>query len=100
MSMMDSDLNNEGIMENVIDLGNFKDFRKAKARSRQYEQYLKSLEQSQLELEVNSLLDDVTEGKTDKNYFSRGQMILREIRSRAHNSVKRKIDQITDLRLL
>ena len=86
--------------ENVIEMGNFKDFREAKARTKHYEQYLKSLENSQLEIEVNSLLDDVTEDKQDKNYFSRGQMILREIRSRAHASVKRKIDQITDLRLL
>jgi hypothetical protein len=46
------------------------------------------------------LLDEFAEDKQDKNYFSRGQLILREIKSRAHTSVRRKIDKLTDLRLL
>ncbi len=86
--------------ENVIELGNFKDYKDARAQEKRYESYLKSLANSQLELEVNTLLDEFAEDKQDKNYFSRGQLILREIRSRAHASVRRKIDMLTDLRLL
>lgn len=86
--------------ENVIEMGNFKDFREAKAQSKHYEMYLKTLENAQLETEVHCLLDEFSEDRQDKNYFSRGQMILREIRSRAHVSVRKKIDLITDLRLL
>ena len=86
--------------ENVIELGNFKDFKETRVLEKKYEVYLKSLANSQLEIEVNALLDEFAEDKQDKNYFSRGQLILREIKSRAHTSVRRKIDKLTDLRLL
>jgi hypothetical protein len=86
--------------ENVIELGNFKDFKETRQLEKNYESYLKSLENSQLEIEVSTLLNGFSDDRQDKNYFSRGQMILKEIRSRAHASVKRKIDQLTDLRLL
>ncbi len=86
--------------ENVIELGNFKDFKETRQLEKNYESYLKSLENSQLEIEVSTLLSGFSDDRQDKNYFSRGQMILKEIRSRAHASVKRKIDQLTDLRLL
>lgn len=86
--------------ENVIELGNFREFKENRLQDKGYEKYLKSLENSQLETEVHALLDTFTEEKSQRDYMNRGQMILKEIRSRAQSPVKRKIDLITDLRLL
>lgn len=86
---------------NVINLGDFKELKEIKQTEKSYETYLKSLANSQLEVEVNYLLDEFSGDQYGKDFFSKGQMILQEIKSRAHQSVKRKIELLTEpLRLL
>ncbi len=86
---------------NVINLGDFKELKENRQTEKSYETYLSTLANSQLEVEVNYLMDEFSGDQYGKDFFSKGQMILKEIKSRAHHSVKKKIELLGDpLRLL
>ena len=80
---------------NVVDLGEFKELKEIKRCEESYGRYLKSLANSQLEIEVNSLLEEFSGDTYGKEFFSKGQLILKEITSRAAQPVKTKIESLT-----
>ncbi len=79
---------------NVVDLGAFKEIKELRKSVASFEKYLKSLSNIQLEVEVNYLLDNQETEKVGKDFFSRSQLILKEISSRVHPSVKPKIEEL------
>ena len=84
---------------NVINLGEFKELKETKRCEETYGRYLKSLGNSQLEIEVNSLLEEFSGDSYGKDFFSKGQLILKEITSRATGPVKSKIETMTSYNL-
>lgn len=76
---------------NVVDLGAFKELKELRRSVESFEKYLKTLNNSQLETEVNYLLDEFSHDKHGKDFFSKSQLILKEIKTRAHRFVKPKI---------
>lgn len=87
---------------NVVDLGQFKEQRETRRTEENYGRYLQTLGNSQLEGEVNYLLDEFSQDVYGKDFFTKGKLILKEISSRSHKSVKAKIDKFSEetLRLL
>lgn len=79
---------------NVVDLGAFKELKELRKSLASFEKYLKGLTNMQLEVEVNHLIDDSKEEKICGDFFSRSQMILKEISSRVHPSVRPKIEEL------
>jgi hypothetical protein len=86
----------------VVSIGEFKEQKELKKAEEAYKGYLKTLANSQLEIEVNELLDEFSGDMYGKDFFSKGQLILKEISSRATGPVKSKIESLTTdtLRLL
>jgi hypothetical protein len=87
---------------NVINLGEFKELKELKRSEEMYGRYLKGLPNSQLETEVNSLLEEFSGDTYGKDFFAKGQLILKEITERADQPVKKSIETMTfdTLRLL
>lgn len=88
--------------DKVVDLGEFKELKELKKSEESYARYLASLGNSQLEVEVNHLLEEFSNDEYGKDYFSKGKLILKEISSRATGGMKRKIELLNNetLRLL
>lgn len=80
---------------NVVDLGNFKEFKETRRAEMNYGSYLGTLSNTQLEYEVNNLVDEFAENKYDKDFFSRGKLILKELTTRANDATKIKIEMLT-----
>ena len=80
---------------NVISLGDFKELKETKRCEEAYGRYLKSLGNSQLEIEVNSLLEEFSGDSYGQDFFSKGQLILKEISARAAGPVKSKIEKMS-----
>lgn len=76
---------------NVVDLGAFKELKELRRSVDSFEKYLKTLSNTQLETEVNYLLDEFSHDRHGKDFFSKSQLILKEIKARAHKFVKPKI---------
>lgn len=77
---------------NVVSLNEFKELQEIKRTEESYGRYLKTLANSQLETEVNVLLDEFSADQYGKDFFAKGQLILKEIAKRAEPSVRKKID--------
>lgn len=87
---------------NIVSMGEFKELKEMKKIEESYKRYLKTLGNSQLEIEVNVLLEEFSGDVYGKDFFSKGQLILKEITSRAQQPIKSKIENLTKetLRLL
>ncbi len=87
---------------NVVSMGEFKELQEIKRTEESYGRYLKTLGNSQLEIEVNVLLEEFSGDVYGKDFFSKGQLILKEITARAQQPIKAKIENLTKdtLRLL
>ncbi len=87
---------------NMVDMVEFKELKEIKRTEESYGRYLKTLGNSQLEIEVNVLLEEFSGDVYGKDFFSKGQLILKEISARAHQPIKAKIENFTKetLRLL
>ena len=87
---------------NIVDFSDFKEFRENKKAASAYGKYLKTLANSQLEGEVNNLLEDFSLDNYGKDFFNKGQLILQEISARADHPIRAKIDAMNQetLRLL
>jgi hypothetical protein len=81
---------------NVVKFDEFRQLKEIRRNEEAYNRYLKSLGNSQLEGEINSLLEEFSQDSFDLNFFSRGRLILKEISFRAHGQVKVRIDKLTD----
>ena len=77
---------------NVVSLNEFKELQEIKKSEESYGRYLKTLENSQLETEVNVLLEEFSGDKYGKDFFNKGQLILKEISKRAEPQVRTKIE--------
>lgn len=77
---------------NVVDIGEFKEQKEIKKSEDAYRGYLKTLGNSQLEIEVNSLLEEFSGQVYGREFFTKGQLILKEISSRTHEKVRKKIE--------
>ncbi len=80
---------------NIVSLGEFKQLKELKRSEEIYKHYLKTLGNSQLEIEVNALLEEFAGDVYGKDSFSKGQLILKEISSRAAPPVRVKIESLT-----
>lgn len=80
---------------NVVSLGDFKEMKELKRAEESYKLYLKTLGNSQLEIEVNHLLEEFSGDAYGKDFFAKGQLILKEISSRVQPPVKMKIEKMT-----
>jgi hypothetical protein len=79
----------------VVNFGEFKELKEIQKCEESYGRYLKTLGNSQLEIEVNSLLKDFSDDAYGKDFFSKGRMILTEINSRAQGPVKTKFETLS-----
>lgn len=88
--------------QNVVDLSKFKNLKIQGSQTRVYEQYVQSLSNSQLEIEVNNLLNIFSEDNYGEDYFTKGKLILKEISNRTHHQVRPKLEEMNAevLRLL
>lgn len=88
--------------QNVVDLTEFKTSKAQGAQSKVYEQYVQSLSNSQLEIEVNNLLNIFSEDNYGDDYFAKSKLILNEISNRTHHQVRPKLEKMNAeiLRLL
>lgn len=80
---------------NVVNLGEFKELKELKHTEEAYSRYLKTLGNSQLEVEVNALLEEFSGDAYGKDFFIKGRLILNEISSRAAHPVKTQIESLT-----
>lgn len=80
---------------NVISLGDYKELKELKKCEELYGRYLKTLGNSQLEVEVNALLEEFSGDSYGRDFFSKGRLILNEISARASQPVKTKIDSLS-----
>ncbi len=79
---------------NVVDLEKWKEMKEIRKSEERYAKYLGTLANSQLESEVNYLLDEYSGDASGNDFFSRGKLILKEISSRTHGSVRAQIDRL------
>jgi|GEM_PF-1805726 len=79
----------------VVSLNEFKAKKDLRKKLDTYSNYLRSLSHSQLETEVNTLLDEFNLDEIPKNFYFKCQIILQEISSRATGSTKIRIDKLS-----
>lgn len=80
---------------NVISFEEFRQSHEIKKCAVAYSGYLKTLANFQLEIEVNALLEEFSGDTYGNDFFAKGEMILKEITSRASAPVKIKIENLT-----
>lgn len=80
---------------NVINFGDFKELKEVQRCEETYGRYLKTLANSQLEVEVNALLEEFSGDVYGKDFFSKGRLILNEISSRAAVPVRTQIEKMS-----
>lgn len=88
--------------QNVVDFSIFKNSKHHGQKAKVYEEYVQSLSNSQLEIEVNNLLNIFSEDNYGDDYFTKGKLILKEISSRTDLRVRPKLEKMNAevLRLL
>lgn len=79
----------------VVNLVDFKELKETRRCEESYGRYLKGLANSQLEIEVNALLEEFSGDTYGKDFFSKGKLILKEITSRADRPVQGNIEKFT-----
>lgn len=79
----------------IVNFGEFRELKEIQRVEESYNLYLKSLGNSQLEIEVNSLLEEFSQDIYGKDFFSKGKLILKEIAYRAHGPVKTKLENLS-----
>lgn len=79
---------------NVVSLGQYKENTLLRKSQQQYKEYLGGLDHSQLESEVNFLLQEYSTDLYGKDYFLKGQMILKEIAGRTNGEWSSKISEM------
>lgn len=76
---------------NVISISQFKEFKENRKVEEIYQGYLETLENTQLETEVNYLLDQYQENTFDELFFLKGKVLLKEIGNRATGDIQGRI---------
>lgn len=79
---------------NVVDFHNFKEKKELKRMEESYRRYLKTLGNSQLEIEINHLLEEFSGDDYGKDFHSKIPLIFKEISFRASGPIKAKIESL------
>ncbi len=79
---------------NIVSLGQYKENALLRKTQEQYKDYLGTLSHSQLESEVNFLLEEYSSDVYGRDYFLKGQMILKEIAGRTDGEWSTRIDEM------
>ncbi len=82
------------IKSNVVLLGNYRELRESRRGQENYQRYLSTLGNSQLETEINFLLDEFSLDSYGKDFFYKVRLVQNEIVSRADDTWKVGIEQI------
>ena len=80
---------------NIVNFGEFKELKDIKKSEENYTGYLKTLGNSQLEIEVNALLEEFSGDSYGQDFFSKGRLILTEITSRTDGPVKASFENLS-----
>jgi hypothetical protein len=79
--------------QNVINLRDAKNYQEIKKVNSNYGLYLKGLNNSQLENEINFLITEISHDNSDLDNFQKGKLILKEITTRVDAETKAKIQK-------
>lgn len=79
---------------NVLMMWEFRELQELKRSGEVYGRYLNTLGNSQLETEINFLLEEFSQDSYGKDFFKKGNLILKEIASRADGDWKVKIESL------
>jgi hypothetical protein len=74
--------------QNVVNLGDWQESREIRLKNEVYSRYLQTLPNAQLEIEIGHLIRG-----PEINLFSKAQLVMKEIGSRAHEDVRSKIEK-------
>lgn len=82
------------IKTNVVTLNEFRDLKETRRSQENYKRYLATLGNSQLETEINFLLDEFSLDSYGKDFFYKVRLVQSEIVARADEDWKVRIEQI------
>jgi len=82
------------VNQNVVALDEFKQKRLSKIKKESYQKYLETLQNVQLESEINFLLDEFSSDDQDQDFSLKVQLVQKELVKRADGHWKIKIAQI------
>ena len=76
---------------NLIKLNDFRELKETRHSKNNYQRYLRTLSNFQIETEINFLLDEFSSDSYDKDFFFKVELIQDEIISRADDDWKIRI---------
>jgi hypothetical protein len=82
------------IKTNVVTMDEFRDLRETRRSQENYKRYLSTLGNSQLETEINFLLDEFSLDSYGKDFFFKVRLVQSEIVARADDDWKVRIEQL------
>ncbi len=82
------------VKTNVVMMGDFRDMRDMRRSQDGYKKYLATLANSQLEGEINFLLNEFSEHTYDKDFFFKVRQVQTEIVARADDDWKLRIESL------
>ncbi len=87
---------------NVLLMGEFRELQELRRSQETYGRYLSTLENNQLESEINFLLEEFSQDSYGRDFSTKVKMVQKEIVARADASWKIKIEQLNQetMRLL
>jgi len=87
---------------NVLMMGEFREHQELRRTQETYGRYLSTLENNQLEAEINFLLEEFSQDSYGRDFSSKVKLVQKELVSRADANWKGKIEMINQdtMRLL
>ena len=82
------------IKTNVVMMGEFRELRETRRSQESYKRYLSTLANSQLESEINFLLDEFSLDSYGKDFFFKVRLVQNELVSRADDEWKVRIENL------
>lgn len=82
------------IKTNVVMMGEFRESRETRRSQENYKRYLSTLANSQLETEINFLLDEFSMDSYGRDFFFKVRLIQSELVSRADDDWKVRIENL------
>ena len=83
------------IKTNVVMMGEFREMRETRRSQDGYKRYLSTLQNSQLESEINFLLEEFSLDAYGTDFFYKVRLVQSELVSRADDGWKTKIESLT-----
>lgn len=82
------------IKSNVVMMGQFREMRETRRSQDNYKRYLSTLANSQLETEINFLLEEFSLDSYGQDFFSKAHLVQNELVSRADDEWKVRIENM------